>query len=69
MLKYKDLPKFLNPTIHKQDNTDGWKPKSLAEIELERKRRAADLSENNEKKSKFVKVMRLPSPKLKIQNE
>ncbi|EAR92166.1 hypothetical protein TTHERM_00803630 (macronuclear) [Tetrahymena thermophila SB210] len=70
-IKYKDLPKFLNPTIHKEkdDKKDLWKPKSIQEIQNERKKRMEDLSETNDKKSKFTKVMRLPSPKRQLQND
>lgn len=50
MLKYSDLPKFLKPTIHKEEEGkgDGWKPKTLAEIEMERKKRVKDLSDSND---------------------
>ncbi|KAL4480982.1 hypothetical protein ABPG72_014450 [Tetrahymena utriculariae] len=70
-IKYKDLPKFLNPTIHKEkeDKKDLWKPKSIQEIQNERKKKMEDLSEANDKKAKFTKVMRLPSPKRQLQNE
>ncbi|KAL4432252.1 hypothetical protein ABPG74_020220 [Tetrahymena malaccensis] len=70
-IKYKDLPKFLKPSIHKEkeDKKDLWKPKSIQEIQNERKKKMEDLSETNDKKAKFTKVMRLPSPKRQLQNE
>lgn len=74
-IKYSDLPRFLNPAIHKNEKKDVWAPKSLAEIETERKRRASDRSgldnanKTDEAGGKIIKAMRLPSPKHTITNE